>query len=611
MRRADIRNIAIIAHVDHGKTTLVDAMLRQSHIFRDNQQVAERVMDSGALERERGITIMAKNTAIVYRGTKINIVDTPGHADFGGEVERVMNMVDGVLLLVDAVDGPMPQTKFVLRQALRRGHRAIVVINKIDRPNARPVHVLNETFDLFLDLGAANEQAEFMTVYTNAIIGAASTDHRHIGTTLEPLFDAILETIPAPDVDADAAAQLLVTTTTYDDYKGKIAVGRLQSGVLRRAQAVMRIDHGGTLTPARVTQLFTFQGLAREEVDEARAGDIVAVAGVPDVGIGDTIADAADPRPLPPIRVEEPTLRMTFAVNTSPFAGREGTHVTSRKLRERLYAELERDVALRVADTESPDTLVVSGRGELHLAILIETLRREGYEFQVSRPEVIYKDEAGQRLEPYEQLEVEVAQDVLGQVVELAGQRRGALVDMKYRDDGSAHCVYKIPTRGLLGFRQAFLTSTRGKGVMNTLFAGYGPYAGAIESRDLGSLIAFEAGTTTTFGLNQAQERGQLFIGPGVEVYEGMVVGEHIRDRDLEVNVVRRKHLTNMRSSNSDIAAKLDGMRELSLDDAVEFLADDELLEVTPLAYRIRKRVLAKQDRDRLAGQRKKAGVAV
>ena len=611
MRRNDIRNVAIIAHVDHGKTTLVDAMLRQSQIFRDNQQVAERVMDSNALERERGITIMAKNTAVTYRGTKINIVDTPGHADFGGEVERVMNMVDGVLLLVDAVDGPMPQTKFVLRQALRRGHRAIVVINKIDRPNARPLHVLNETFDLFLDLGAANEQAEFATVYTNAIVGAASTDHRHVGTTLEPLFDAIVETIPAPDVDADAPAQLLVTTTTYDDYKGKIAVGRLQSGALRKAQAVMRIDHSGALTPARVTQLFTFRGLAREEVDEARAGDIVAVAGVADVGIGDTIADAADPRPLPPIRVEEPTLRMTFAVNTSPFAGREGTHVTSRKLRERLYGELERDVALRVADTESPDTLVVSGRGELHLAILIETLRREGYEFQVSRPEVIYKDEGGERLEPYEQLEVEVAQDVLGQVVELAGQRRGALVDMKYRADGTAHCVYKIPTRGLLGFRQAFLTSTRGKGVMNTLFAGYGPYAGPIDSRDLGSLIAFEAGTTTTFGLSQAQERGVLFIGPGVEVYEGMVVGEHIRDRDLEVNVVRRKHLTNMRSSTSDIAVKLDGMRDLSLDDAIEFLADDELLEVTPAAYRIRKRLLSKQDRDRLAGQRKKSGVPV
>ncbi len=611
MRREDIRNIAIIAHVDHGKTTLVDGMLRQSHIFRENQQLTERVMDSNALERERGITIMAKNTAIVFRGIKINIVDTPGHADFGGEVERVMNMVDGVLLLVDAVDGPMPQTKFVLRQALRRGHRAIVVINKIDRPNARPMHVLNETFDLFLDLGAKEDQAEFETIYTNALTGSAGTDHRHISSTLEPLFNAIIEEIPAPDVDADAPAQLLVTTTTYDDYKGRIAVGRLQSGSLRKGQAVARIDHAGALTQARVTQLFTFQGLAREEVDEARAGDIVAVAGVPDASIGDTIADAADPRPLPPIKVEEPTLRMTFAVNTSPFAGREGTYVTSRKLRERLYAELERDVALRVADTDSADTLVVSGRGELHLAILIETLRREGYEFQVSRPEVIYKTEGGERLEPFEQLEVEVAQDVLGTVVELAGRRRGALLDMKYRDDGSAHCVYKIPTRGLLGFRQAFLTNTRGKGVMNTLFAGYGSYAGDIESRALGSLVAFEAGTTTTFGLNQAQERGQLFIGPGVEVYEGMVVGEHIRERDLEVNVVRRKHLTNMRSSTSDIAAKLDGMRDLSLDDAVEFLADDELLEVTPVAYRIRKRMLAKQDRDRLAGQRKKQAAAV
>src|SRR5436190_13313017 len=586
-------------------------MLRQSRIFRENQQVAERIMDSNALERERGITIMAKNTAITYKGIKINIVDTPGHADFGGEVERVMNMVDGVLLLVDAVDGPMPQTKFVLRQALRRGHRAIVVINKIDRPQARPNHVLNATFDLFLDLGASNEQAEYETVYTNAITGSAGMDHRHLSGTLEPLFETIVSEIPPPDVDDAAPTQLLVTTTTYDDYKGKIAVGRLQSGTLRRAQPVARIDHQGAVTKARVTDLFTFQGLAREPVDLVRAGDIVAVAGVADIAIGDTIADADDPRPLPPIKVEEPTLKMSFAVNTSPFAGRDGQHVTSRKLRERLYAELERDVALRVTDTESPDTLIVSGRGELHLAILIENLRREGYELQVSRPEVIEHIVNGERLEPYEQLEVEVAQDVLGTVVELAGRRRGALVDMKYREDGSAHCVYRIPTRGLLGFRQAFLTNTRGKGVMNTLFAGYGPYAGSIESRDLGSLIAFEAGTTTMFGLNQAQERGQLFIGPGVEVYEGMVVGEHIRDRDLEVNVVRKKHLTNMRSSNSDIAAKLDGLRELSLDDAVEFLADDELLEVTPATYRIRKRVLAKQDRDRLAGQRKKAAAAV
>ena len=607
MRRDDIRNIAILAHVDHGKTTLVDAMLRQSHIFRENQQLTERVMDSDAIERERGITIMAKNTAITYRGVKINIVDTPGHADFGGEVERVMNMVDGVLLLVDAVDGPMPQTKFVLRQALRRGHQAIVVINKIDRTGARPNHVLNETFDLFLDLGASNDQSEFETIYTNALIGAAGTDHRHIGPTLEPLFEAIFERIPPPDVDAAAPAQLLVTTTAHDDYKGRIAIGRLQAGTLRRAQNVMRIDHSGALTPAKVTQLFTFRGLGREEVEEVKAGDIVAVAGVPEAGIGDTIADAADPRPLPPITVEEPTLRMTFAVNTSPFAGREGTHVTSRKLRERLYAELERDVALRVADTDSPDTLVVSGRGELHLAILIENLRREGYEFQVSRPEVIFKEIDGQRQEPFETLEVEVSQELVGPVVELAGQRRGVLMDMKYRDDGTAHCVYKIPTRGLLGFRQAFLTSTRGQGVMNTLFAGYGPFAGPVASRTYGSLIAFEPGTTTTFGLNAAQDRGTLFIGPGIEVYEGMVVGEHIRDRDLEVNVVRKKHLTNIRSSTSDIAVRLDGIRDLSLDDAVEYLAEDELLEVTPLTYRIRKRLLAKQDRDRLAGQRKKA----
>ena len=612
MKREDIRNIAIIAHVDHGKTTLVDGMLRQSHIFRENQQVAERVMDSNAIERERGITIMAKNTAIEYKGVKINIVDTPGHADFGGEVERVMNMVDGVLLLVDAVDGPMPQTKFVLRQALRRGHKAIVVINKIDRPQARPNHVLNETFDLFLDLGATEEQAEYETIYTNAITGSAGTDHRHLTGSLEPLFETILAEIPAPDVDESASLQLLVSNTTYDDYKGRIAIGRLQSGMLRRAQPVARIDHTGAVTRAKVTDLFTFQGLAREPVETVRAGDIVAVAGVADIAIGETIADPDDPRPLPPIKVEEPTLKMTFAVNTSPFAGREGQHVTSRKLRERLYTELERDVALRVADTDSPDTFIVSGRGELHLAILIENLRREGYELQVSRPEVIeHVDEKGERLEPFEQLEIEVSQEGLGAVMELAGRRRGDLLDMKYRDDGSAHCVFKIPTRGLLGFRQAFLTSTRGQGVMNTLFAGYGPYAGDIDARQFGSLIAWEDGTTTTFGLNAAQERGTLFVNPGVDVYEGMVVGEHIRDRDLEVNVVRRKHLTNMRSSNSDIAVKLDGIRDLSLDDAIEFLADDELLEVTPKTYRIRKKLLTKQDRDRAIGQAKRAaGIA-
>ena len=606
MQRDDIRNIAIIAHVDHGKTTLVDAMLKQSHIFRENQQVAERVMDSNALERERGITIMAKNTAVIYHGRKINIVDTPGHADFGGEVERVMNMVDGVLLLVDAVDGPMPQTKFVLRQALQRGHQAILVINKIDRLNARPNHVLNETFDLFLDLGATEEQAEFPVIYTNAVTGESGTDHRHMGPTLEPLFEAILESIPAPEVRPDEPAQMLVTATIYDEYKGKIAVGRLYAGTLRKAQPILRIDHDGNMSPERVTQLFTFEGLSRTEVDEIRAGDIVAVAGMGDVNIGETIADANDPHPLPPIKVEEPTVRMSFGVNTSPFAGRDGKYVTSRQIRERLYNELHRDVALRVSDTENSDTLLVSGRGELHLAILIENMRREGYEFQVSKPEVILHEEDGHKQEPYEQAEIEVAQEAAGVVVEMMGQRRGTLLDMKYRDDGSVHYVYKVPTRGLLGFRQAFLTRTRGQGVVNTLFAGYGPLAGPVATRELGSLVAWETGLTSSYGLNTAQERGQLFLGSGVEVYEGQVVGQHIRERDLEVNVCKKKHLTNMRNSTAEEAIRLESPRILSLDDAVEFLADDELLEVTPKAFRIRKRLLSKHERDRMTSSMKK-----
>jgi GTP-binding protein len=564
-------------------------------------------MDSNALERERGITIMAKNTAVIYRGMKINIVDTPGHADFGGEVERVMNMVDGVLLLVDAVDGPMPQTKFVLRQALQAGHKAILVINKIDRANARPNHVLNETFDLFLDLGANEEQAEFPVVYTNALTGESGLDHRHMGPTLEPLFEAIVEHIPAPEVRADSPSQLLVTTISYDDYKGKIVVGRLHSGTLRKAAPVMRIDHDGKMVPGKIAQLFTFQGLNRQEVDEVEAGDIVAVAGIPDVTIGDTIADALDPMPLPPIKVEEPTVRMTFGVNTSPFSGREGSYVTSRKLGERLMNELERDVAIRVSDTESPDTFLVSGRGELHLAILIETMRREGYEFQVSKPEVIFKEIEGRLSEPYEQVEIEVAQDAAGVVVEMLGQRRGSLVDMKYRDDGTAHYVYKVPTRGLLGFRQAFLTNTRGQGIVNTLFAGYGPYAGPVATRELGSLIAWESGVTSTYGLNNSQERGQLFLGPGVDVYEGQIVGQHLREKDLEVNVCKKKHLTNMRNSTAEEAIRLEPVRVLSLDDAVEFLADDELLEVTPKAFRLRKRLLSKHERDRVAGQIRKS----
>ncbi|HST05870.1 MAG TPA: translational GTPase TypA [Chloroflexia bacterium] len=601
MQRDDIRNIAIIAHVDHGKTTLVDAMLRQSHIFRDNQQMTDRVMDSNDLERERGITIMAKNTAVNYLGRKINIVDTPGHADFGGEVERVMNMVDGVLLLVDAVDGPMPQTKFVLRQALQRGHQAILVINKIDRANARPIHVLNETFDLFLDLGANEKQAEFSVIYTNALTGESGTDHNHMQPTLQPLFEAIVESIPAPEIQPEEPTQLLVTATLYDEYKGKIAVGRLHSGTLRKGQPVMRIDHEGDMSPAKVTQLFTFQGLARTEVESIEAGDIVAVAGMGDVNIGETVADADDPRQLPPIKVEEPTVRMTFGVNNSPFAGRDGKYLTSRQIRERLYLELQRDVALRVSDGDSADTFVVSGRGELHLAILIETMRREGYEFQVSKPEVIFREENGEKLEPYEHVEIEVTQETAGVVVEMMGQRRGTLQDLRYRDDGSVHYVYRVPTRGLLGFRQSFLTRTRGQGIVNTLFGGYGPMAGVVTTREQGSLIAWETGVTATYGLNQAQERGTLFLGSGVEVYEGQVVGQYTRERDLEVNVCKKKHLTNMRNSTAEEAIRLEPPRILSLDDAIEFLADDELLEITPKNYRLRKRILDKNERDRVA----------
>jgi GTP-binding protein len=511
-----------------------------------------------------------------------------------------------VLLLVDAVDGPMPQTKFVLRQALQRGHKAIVVVNKIDRINARAMHVINATFDLFVDLGANEEQAEFPVLFTNALTGQSGLDHNHMGETLEPLFEAILEHIPAPEVDPDSPAQLLVTNLSNDEYKGKIVVGRLHSGVLRKGQAVARIDHDGGITPSRLTQVFSYYGLARREVDEASAGDIIALAGVPDANIGDTIADAAEPIALPPIRVEEPTLRMSFSVNNSPFAGREGTYVTSRKLRERLYSELEHDVALRVEDTDTTDTFLVSGRGELHLTILIENMRREGYEFQVSKPEVIYKHVNGQLQEPYEQVEIEVAQEALGVVVEMLGQRRGITQDMKYRDDGSVHLVARTPTRGLLGFRQQFLTNTRGTGIMNTLFAGYGPLAGPVATRNLGSLVAWEPGVTTTFGLYSAQERGQLFISAGLEVYEGMVVGQHIREKDLEVNVCKKKHLTNMRSSTSEEALRLETPRTLSLDDAIEYLADDELLEVTPKAFRLRKRVLTHQDRGRQAGQAKK-----
>ncbi len=598
-QRTDIRNIAIIAHVDHGKTTLVDALLKQSHIFRENQTVAERVMDSNALERERGITILSKNTAVTYRDTKINIVDTPGHADFGGEVERVLHMVDGVLLLVDAVEGPMAQTRFVLRKALQAGHRAIVVVNKIDRPQARPNFVVNATFDLFVDLGASDEQAEFPVIFTNALEGSSGHAPHHMHHSLKPLFEAILECIPAPTVDPEAPARLLVTTSTYDDYQGKIVTGRLERGSLHKGQPIAHILHDGSTKAAKIVSLFTFNGLQRQEVNEAQAGDIVAIAGVPTSSIGDTLADAEHPEALAPITVEEPTMRMTFGVNTSPFAGREGTHVTSRTLRERLFRELERDVALRVEETDSPDTFVVSGRGELHLGILIETMRREGYEFQVSKPEVILHQTADGIQEPVELVEIEVNQEYQGVVIEMLGKRCGRMRDMSAHEGDTMHYTYEVPTRGLLGFRQQFMSATRGQGILTSLFLGYQPLAGDLSAGESGSLIASESGTVTTYGLHAAQDRGTLFVEPGQDVYEGQIVGQHIRSSDLEVNVCRKKHLTNIRNNVGAETIRLESSRLLSLDDALEYIGEDDLVEVTPSGWRLRKKLLSADERNK------------
>jgi GTP-binding protein len=599
LTRSDLRNIAIIAHVDHGKTTLVDAMLKQSHIFRENQQVPERVMDSNDLERERGITILAKNTAVRYGDYKINIVDTPGHADFGGEVERVLNMVDGVLLLVDAAEGPMPQTRFVLRKALELGHKAIVVINKVDRNHARPSYAVNATFDLFVELGATEEQADFPVIYTIATSGQAGLEPDALDNHLQVLFQAIVDHLPGPQVDPDAPLQLLVTNLSYDDYKGKIIMGRLSQGMLRRAQTVARIDREGGLHNEKVAQVFLYEGLERREMDEVTAGEIVAVTGIADANIGETITDANDPRPLPPITVEPPTVRMTFGVNTSPFAGREATWSTSRKLKERLDRELERNVALRVEPTEAADTFIVSGRGELHLAILIETMRREGYEFQVSAPEVImHKDpDTGEMMEPVEEVFVEVPNEYTGVVAEMLGQRKGQLQDMRTGDDGTVYYTYLVPTRGLLGFRQSFLTATRGTGIVHSLFYGYEPYAGNIRSRNFGSLVAWEAGVATPYAMFNAQERGRLFIQPGIEIYEGMIVGRTSREDDLALSVTKKKHLTNHRASAGDELVHLDSPIDMSLDDAIEYIAQDELVEVTPKNIRLRKRILNTEDR--------------
>lgn len=609
--RNDLRNIAIIAHVDHGKTTLVDGLLKQARVFRENQTVAERIMDSNDLERERGITILAKNTAITIPDlqtggmVKINIVDTPGHADFGGEVERVLNMVDGVLLLVDAAEGPMPQTRFVLKKALELGHRAIVVINKMDRRDADADRALNLTFDLFVELGASEEQADFPVIYANGLTAQAGESHE-MGPDLQPLFKAILEHIPGPKVEPDAPLQMLVTNLGYDDYRGVTALGRIFSGKIKAGQALARITLKGEVRPERARYLYTHQGLEKVEVEEAQAGDIVVLAGLEGISIGETLADPENPVALPPIYVEEPTVRMTFGVNTSPFTGKEGKWGTSRKLRERLFDELRNNVALRVEETESAENFVVSGRGELHLAILIETMRREGYEFQVSRPEAIFKrGDDGELLEPFEELHIDTSSETVGVVVEMLGGRRGKMLDMINNPDNTVHLKFLVPTRGLLGFRYQFLTSTRGMGVMNTIFNGYKPLAGQIQSRTTSSIVAWEDGVTSNFGLKNAEERGILFVGPGVDVYEGMVIGETQRPEDLPVNVCKKKHLTNMRAASADIQVRLTPPRLMSLDEAIEYLAEDELLEVTPKNFRIRKRILNTEERGKVTKKAK------
>ncbi len=587
-----IRNVAIIAHVDHGKTTLVDGLLRQGNVYRANQELAERVMDSNALERERGITIVSKNTAVSHNGYKINIVDTPGHADFGGEVERVMGMVDGVLLLVDAVDGPMPQTRFVTSKALALGHKAIVVVNKIDRADARPDWVVDQTFDLFHELGASEEQLDFSVVYTCARQGIATLDLNVPGTNLDPLFDTIIASLPGPVGDPDAHLQMLISSLDYDEYRGRFGIGRIHAGKIHPGESIAIVNRDGDIRPGKVVGAFIFEGLKKVEQEEISAGEICIVSGLADIGIGDTIASREKPVAVPTISVDEPTLQMQFGVNTSPLAGREGTYSTSRKIRERLFKELETNVALRVKDTESADTFLVSGRGELHLAILIETMRREGYELQVAQPEVIYhQDEKGNRLEPFEKVEIEVAEEYQGVVVEEMGRRRGEMLDMRV-GAGSVFFTYIVPTRGLLGFRNDFLTSTRGTGVLHSIFDAYKPFAGDIGNAIHGSLLATESGTTNPFGLANAEERGTLFLGPSVEVYEGMIVGKHLRDTDLEVNVCKMKQLSNMRSSNSDIGVRLTPFTEMSLDRAIEYIGPDELVEVTPKSIRMRKRIL-------------------
>ncbi|SHE83371.1 GTP-binding protein [Caldanaerobius fijiensis DSM 17918] len=601
--RDDIRNIAIIAHVDHGKTTLVDGMLKQSGIFRANQQVEERILDSNELERERGITILAKNTAVTYNGVTINIVDTPGHADFGGEVERVLKMVDGVLLLVDAFEGPMPQTRFVLKKALALNLKPIVVINKIDRPDARVNEVVDEILELFIELGADDDQIDFPVIYASAREGIAKNSIDDDSSDLRPLFDAILKYIPAPRGEIDAPLQVLVTTLEHDNYIGRICIGRVERGTIKTGQNIVVCKRDGGTVNAKIAELYMYSGLKRIAVEKACVGDIVAISGLEDVNIGETLCDIDHPEAVPFVDIDEPTVTMTFSTNNSPFAGREGEYVTSRHLRDRLFREMKTNVSMRVEETDTPDSFKVSGRGELHLSILIETMRREGYEFQVSKPTVIMKRINGVLCEPMEQLTVEIPEEFMGVVMEKLGPRKAEMMNMFTMPDGRIKLEFKIPSRGLIGYRPQFMTDTKGNGIMNHIFIGYEPYKGEIPERNTGSIVAFETGEATTYGLYNAQERGTLFITPGTQVYEGMVVGECSREQDVDINVCKKKHLTNLRSSTADETLRLVPPKIMSLEDALDFIKSDELVEVTPKSIRIRKKILDSQMRYKEAGK--------
>ena len=603
--RNNLRNVAIIAHVDHGKTTLVDQLLRQSGIFRQNEAVAERVMDSGDLERERGITILSKNTAVMYKDTKINIVDTPGHADFGGEVERILMMVDGVLLLVDAFEGCMPQTRFVLKKALGLGKKPVVVVNKIDRPGARPEEVVDEVLDLFIELGANDDQLEFPVVYASGRDGYASDDPHTPGTDMTPLFEAILREVPAPTGDLNGPAQVLFSNIDYDEYVGRIGIGRVERGSVKVNDNMVLCHRDGTTKNVKISKLYQFEGLKRVEADSAQLGDIIAVSGITDLNIGETACSPDCVEALPFVKIDEPTVSMMFMVNNSPFAGREGKYVTSRNLRDRLFKEVETNVAMRVEETDSADTFKVSGRGELHLSILIEQMRRQNYEFQVSRPTVILKEIDGKKCEPIELLMIEVPDNYVGAVMEKLGSRKAEIVNMGTRDTGMTHLEFKIPARGLMGYRSEFMSDTNGNGIMNHVFDSYEPYKGDIIQRQQGSLIAHETGESTGYGLFAAQDRGRMFIGPGVEVYEGMIVGASPKNEDIVVNVCKKKHVTNTRAAGSDEALKLTPPTVLSLEQSLEFIAEDEFVEVTPKSIRMRKQILSKALRMKQASRKK------